>query len=168
MRKKVRVIPGTEPIEFVPGSAFRYFRFKVGGDNWPDDLVAEITRLLILGMIENARVLAQRHGHSYIIMLDFESEEQAKRCVENFGQVHKLLKDEPAPPSRKGFIPWGRVFPKGVAEDVILGLSSDPVAIDQHVENVIKRDEERPSGDYVFAVPDEEKEEFLKRKGRRN
>jgi len=46
-------------------------------------------------------------------------------------------------------------------------LASDPDLIDSHIAEIVERDENAPSTDYVFRIPDEAKQAWIRERAKR-
>ena len=138
-----------------------------GQQKWQDaGLQDELFALFKLAWLENAKLLARREGKNYYFLASFLSEEEAARFTENFAS-HKttapLLKAF-AVADQRGFVPWGQVVPKDVGARLTVRLAADEDLEDASIASMIERDRQDSDGDYLFILPKETKERWLKRK----
>ena len=138
-----------------------------GQQKWQDTgLQDELFALFKLAWLENARLLARRKGQNYYFLASFLSEEEAARFTENFSlgkpTVPWLRPFEAA--DERGFVPWGQVVPKDVGARLTVRLAADEDLEDASIASMIERDRQDSDGDYLFTVPKETKERWLKRK----
>jgi hypothetical protein len=128
----------------------------------------ELFALFKFAWLENARLLAQRKGANYYFLLSFLTEPEAARFVENFAR-HKttaFLLEPFEVRDTRGFVPWGGIVPWDVAADLTARLATDEDLQHHVMDSLIERDRETPQPDYLFALPEETKEEWLEHKRR--
>jgi hypothetical protein len=138
-----------------------------GQQEWRDTgLQDELFALFKLAWLENARLLARRKGQNYYFLASFLGEEETARFTENFAcrrpTVPRLRPFEAE--DERGFVPWGQVVPKDVVDHLTARLAADEDLEDASIASMIERDSQDSDGDYLFTVPEETKERWLKRK----
>ena len=138
-----------------------------GQQKWQDTgLQDELFALFKLAWLENARLLARRKGQNYYFLASFLSEEESARFTENLAfrkpTVPWLRPFEAA--NERGFVPWGQVVPKDVGARLTVRLAADEDLEDASIASMIERDRQDSDGDYLFTLPKEAKERWLKRK----
>jgi len=137
-----------------------------GQQKWQDaELHDELFALFKLAWLENARLLARREGQNYYFLASFLGEEEAARFMENFAcrkpTVPWLTPFEAV--DERGFVPWGQVVPKDIVDHLTARLAADEDLEDASIASMIERDSQDPDGDYLFTLPEETKERWLKR-----
>ena len=141
-----------------------------GQQKWQDTgLQDELFALFKLAWLENARLLARKEGQNYYFLASFLGEEDAARFRENFSlgkpTVPWLRPFEAV--DEGGFVPWGQVVPKDVVGRLMARLAGDEDLEDASIASMVERDSQDSDGDYLFTLPEETKEKWLKRKQQR-
>jgi hypothetical protein len=120
--------------------------------------------------LENGRVLVRKVSGSHSFVVSFLSQKEADRFSYNFSQdpfFPNFKEFKPAPNYGAKCVPVGQLIPEHVAARLAEMLASDLDLIDRHIAEIVERDENAPSTDYVFQIPDEVKQAWLRSQAKR-